>query len=76
MASKTQAKANRSRRRKSSRKSGGTDWSKLRRMSAASVRKGIAADPDAHATDETFWQRAKVLRSGQTFSQRTREEHK
>ena len=38
-----------------------TDWGKLRRMSAASIRKGIAADPDANATDENFWQSAKVV---------------
>jgi uncharacterized protein (DUF4415 family) len=39
----------------------GTDWSKLRRMSAARIRKGIAADSDAHATDENFWKSAKVV---------------
>lgn len=39
----------------------GTDWGKLRRMSAATIRKGIAADPDAHATDEEFWKSAKVV---------------
>jgi hypothetical protein len=38
----------------------GTDWGKLRRMSAATIRKGIEADPDAHATDENFWKSAKV----------------
>jgi uncharacterized protein (DUF4415 family) len=55
-------KGNGSRRKKSSPKRGtGTDWIKLRRMSAAGIRKGIAADPDAHATDESFWQRAKVV---------------
>ncbi|MGD0271611.1 MAG: BrnA antitoxin family protein [Candidatus Sulfotelmatobacter sp.] len=30
-------------------------------MSAATIRKGIAADPDAHATDEEFWKSAKVV---------------
>ena len=30
-------------------------------MSAASIRRGIAADPDAHATDEKFWKSAKVV---------------
>lgn len=40
---------------------GGTGWGKLRRMSAATIRKGIAADPDAHATDENFWKSAKVV---------------
>jgi uncharacterized protein (DUF4415 family) len=39
----------------------GTDWGKLRRMSAARVRKGIAADPDVHATDPDFWKSAKVV---------------
>ena len=45
---------------KSKRRSG-TDWAHLRRMSAASIRKGIAADPDAHATDAQFWKTAKVV---------------
>jgi len=39
----------------------GTDWNRLRRMSASVIRKGIAADPDAHATDEQFWKTAKVV---------------
>ncbi len=39
----------------------GTNWGKLRRMSAASIRKGIAANPDANATDETFWKSARVV---------------
>jgi uncharacterized protein (DUF4415 family) len=34
---------------------------KLRRMSAVSIRKGIAADPDARATDAEFWKSAKVV---------------
>ncbi len=38
-----------------------TDWSRLRRRSAAAIRKGIAADPDAHATDAQFWKTAKVV---------------
>ena len=41
--------------------SGGTDWGRLRRMSPADIRKGIAADPDARATDEKFWKTAKVV---------------
>jgi hypothetical protein len=45
----------------SSRRGSGTDWDKLRRMRAATIRKGIAADPDAHATDEKFWKSAKVV---------------
>jgi uncharacterized protein (DUF4415 family) len=38
-----------------------TDWDKLRRMSGASIRKGIASDPDASATDENFWRSARVV---------------
>jgi len=38
-----------------------TDWERLRRMSDVEIREGIAADPDAHATDEKFWQNAKVV---------------
>jgi uncharacterized protein (DUF4415 family) len=44
-----------------SRNSGGTDWARLRRMQGAKIRKGIAADPDAQATDENFWKDAKVV---------------
>jgi uncharacterized protein (DUF4415 family) len=55
-------KANGARTKKSNHKHGsGTDWDKLRRMSVATIRKGIAADPDAHATDENFWKSAKVV---------------
>ena len=39
----------------------GTDWNKLRRMSAAEIRRGIASDPDVHPTDEEFWEDAKVV---------------
>src|SRR5258708_21216697 len=53
----TAAKTKKSNPRRSSR----TNWNKLRRMSAASIRKGIAADPDAHATDENFWKSARVV---------------
>ena len=38
-----------------------TDWAKLRRKSPASIRKGIAADPDARATSAEFWKTAKVV---------------
>lgn len=55
-------KVNGSRTKKSSSKRGsGTDWGKLRRMRAASIRKGIAADPDANATNENFWKTARVV---------------
>jgi uncharacterized protein (DUF4415 family) len=33
----------------------------LRRRSAASIRKGIEADPSVHGTDEEFWKSAKVV---------------
>jgi uncharacterized protein (DUF4415 family) len=39
----------------------GTDWDRLRHMKAADIRKGIQADPDAHATDEEFWKNARVI---------------
>jgi hypothetical protein len=39
----------------------GTDWNRLRWMSAADIRAGIEADPDAHATDAAFWKGAKVV---------------
>jgi uncharacterized protein (DUF4415 family) len=48
-------------RRLGSGRGGATDWGKLRRRSAASIRKGIAADPDVHATDAEFWKSAKVV---------------
>jgi uncharacterized protein (DUF4415 family) len=38
-----------------------TDWNKLRRMTDAQIRRGIASDPDAHPTDEAFWKNAKVV---------------
>jgi hypothetical protein len=48
--------------KKTTPKSGsGTKWSKLRRMSTAAIRKGIAADLDARATNENFWRSAKVV---------------
>ena len=44
-----------------SRPSTGTDWTRLRRLKAAEIRKGIQADLDAHATDEEFWKDARVV---------------
>jgi uncharacterized protein (DUF4415 family) len=38
-----------------------TDWERLRRVGDAEIRQGIAADPDAQATDEKFWKHAKVV---------------
>lgn len=53
--SKTKTKRSRPKRR------AGTDWSRLRHMTAASIRKGIESDPDARVTDEAFWKSAKVV---------------
>lgn len=39
----------------------GTDWERLRAMTDAEIRAGIESDPDASATDETFWQGARVV---------------
>jgi len=39
----------------------GTNWSRLERLSAAEIRRGIAADPDVHRTDKEFWKGAKVV---------------
>jgi uncharacterized protein (DUF4415 family) len=47
--------------RPKSKRSSRTEWSRLQRMSAASIRQGIAADPDARATDAEFWKTAKVV---------------
>ena len=38
-----------------------TDWSGLRRRTPGAIRKGIAADPDAHATNAAFWKSAQVV---------------
>jgi uncharacterized protein (DUF4415 family) len=35
--------------------------SALRRRTPGAIRKGIAADPDAHATDGAFWKSAQVV---------------
>jgi uncharacterized protein (DUF4415 family) len=46
---------------KASKAKRGTDWHRLRRMSAAEIHAGIEADPDAHSTDEDFWKDAKIV---------------
>jgi uncharacterized protein (DUF4415 family) len=46
---------------KRSQQGNSTDWSRLRKMSATEIRKGIAANPDARATDARFWKTAKVI---------------
>lgn len=38
-----------------------TDWDRLRRMRSRQIRKAIAADPDARATDSAFWKNAEVV---------------
>ncbi len=38
-----------------------TDWNRLRRMTPGAIRKGVAADPEARATDAKFWKTAKVV---------------
>ncbi|RJR32628.1 MAG: 3-oxoacyl-ACP synthase [Deltaproteobacteria bacterium] len=38
-----------------------TDWDRLRNMSDAAVHAAVEADPDAHPTDEAFWEDAKVV---------------
>ena len=38
-----------------------TEWSALRRRTPGAIRKGIAADPDAQATDAAFWKSAQVV---------------
>ena len=46
---------------KESKTSKGTDWGRLRTMSATEVHAGVESDPDAHPTDENFWKDAKVI---------------
>lgn len=36
----------------------GTDWDRLRNMCDAAVHAAIESDPDAHPTDEAFWEDA------------------
>lgn len=38
-----------------------SDWSRLRGATAASIGRGIAADRDICATDDTFWENAEVV---------------
>jgi hypothetical protein len=61
MAAKTRLKASAPREKSKRTNGNGTNWGNLRRTSAARIRKGIAADPDAHATDEEFWKSAKIV---------------
>ena len=47
--------------KRSTKHAGATDWSHLGRRTPVQIRKGIAADPAAHATDPQFWKTAKVV---------------
>ncbi|SEE59043.1 Uncharacterized conserved protein, DUF4415 family [Rhizobiales bacterium GAS191] len=38
-----------------------TDWARVRGMSDAEVHAAVKTDPDARATDEAFWEDAKVV---------------
>jgi uncharacterized protein (DUF4415 family) len=38
-----------------------TDWNKLRRLTGAQIRKAIASDPDAQATDAAFCKEANIV---------------
>jgi uncharacterized protein (DUF4415 family) len=38
-----------------------TDWNRLRRIAPGAIRKGIASDPGAHATNAEFWKTAEVV---------------
>jgi uncharacterized protein (DUF4415 family) len=42
-------------------RSSGTGWNRIRRISEAEIRGGIKADPDARVTDEEFWKDAEVV---------------
>ena len=39
----------------------GTDWNKLRHISDAQIRRGVASDPAVRPTDEVFWKDATVV---------------
>jgi uncharacterized protein (DUF4415 family) len=38
-----------------------SDWDPFDALTDEQVRRGIEADPDAHATDEDFWKKAKIV---------------
>ncbi len=42
-------------------KQSATDWNRLRSLSSEEIRIGISDDPEAHATDAKFWQKAQVV---------------
>ena len=38
-----------------------TDWRRVDTLTDERVRRGIEEDPDAHPTDEEFWEKAKIV---------------
>jgi uncharacterized protein (DUF4415 family) len=54
-------KPNGSRKKRATPKPAATNWPHLRRQTAAAIRKGIIANPDAHPTDAQFWKSAKLV---------------
>jgi hypothetical protein len=46
---------------KTSKTKRGTEWYRLRRLSDADIRNGIESDAGVHATDEKFWDGAKLV---------------
>lgn len=50
-----------SKRTRVSKRATGTDWNRLRRSTPGAIRKGVAADIEARATDARFWKEAKVV---------------
>jgi uncharacterized protein (DUF4415 family) len=38
-----------------------TDWKRVRSLSDREIRTAIGKDPDARATDASFWKKAKVV---------------
>src|SRR5947209_3521834 len=38
-----------------------TDWTRLRRLTASQIRKGVLSDAEVHPTDEKFCKKAKVV---------------
>ena len=50
-----------SKKRTSTRSKRQTDWRRFDALTDKQVRRGIEADPDARATDEVFWKKAKIV---------------
>jgi uncharacterized protein (DUF4415 family) len=49
-----------------------TNWTRLRSMTHKQIQAGLRKDPEARATDEAFWARAKIVmpRSKKTVTMR------